>query len=430
MTVQNFIDASERRFLEQTVITAYDDLWRSPDFTIEPSTTVYQDAEYGALNLSGAASGSLFYNDWQTPATDIPSQYAISGINDLNDEMVSFLWIRVTENCTVRMRNIRTVVTYNSTTQNYMLSTNPADRVEGEWGEHVVSLGVEDSARWHLIRAKLMPMTLVSSTTRYALGFELEVTYTDTTGECWISRPAITALLDIVENSFFLDVMGLTPEVFLSQDFVDATKNTVPFPLLRLMDVMTNKAGQIQDAIYDYEYKNESQGFDPTIPSTNSYLLTPDLVTRLDHLSWLAQFRGRELIVTYEPSTEGAEWEEFILDTSTLDGTSVLALSALSIEGISGGTDAYFKWQVETGYYGHNAGTIDAMVSAIKLLLTGSKTVNYVVGTNEITFETSIDETYASDTLGLSIGDEHPYILLILEPTRPLGMIIHHELVA
>jgi hypothetical protein len=70
------------------------------------------------------------------------------------------------------------------------------------------------------------------------------------------------------------------------------------------------------------------------------------------------------------------------------------------------------------------------MVSAIKLLLTGSKTVNYVVGTNEITFETSIDETYASDTLGLSIGDEHPYILLILEPTRPLGMIIHHELVA
>lgn len=430
MTVQNFIDFSERRFLEQTSITAYGDLWRSPDFTLSANTTVYQDAAFGSLKVSGSATGSLFYNDWLTPATDVPSQYSVSGLNDLNDEIVSFLWVRVTENCTIRMRNIRTIATYDTITQNYMLSTNPSDRVAGEWGTHVISLGTQDSDKWHLIRARMLAMPKDTNTTRYSLGFELEITYSGTTGECYVSRPTITALLDITENSFFIDVWTIVPEVFFTQDFLDPTTNEVQFPLLRLLDVMTNKAGEIQDAIYSYEYKNESQGFDAAIPETNSFFVTPDLITSLKHLQWLSQFRGRELIITYEPSAEGEEWIKFVLDSSTLDGTSVLALTAFSVSGISGGAEAFFKWQVKTGYYGHNAGSIDAMVSAIQLLLSGTKTVNYTVGVNSISFETVYSETYASDTLGLLVGQSHPYILQVLEPTRPLGMTVTHELIA
>lgn len=432
MTVQNFIDPSERNFLQASLISSYGDLWRSDDFVVEPSTTVYQDASFGSLKLSGASSGSLFYNDWANPAIDVPSQYAISGVNDLNDEIVSFVWVRATKNCTVRMRNIRTLATYDTSTQTYMLSTDVEDRVEGAWGVHVISLGVDDSQKWHLIRARMLPMPKETETTRYALGFELEITYADVVGECFVSRPTMTALLDVVENSFLMDVIVIIPDVFLSQDLLNPSTTDVPFPLLRLIDIMTSKAGQVQDTIYTFEYKNESQGLDETIIETNSFFITPDLITSLTHLSWLAQFRGRELVVTYEPSTEGEEWTKFVLDSPTsgvLDGTAVLALSAFTVEGISGGVDAYFKWQVRTGYYGHNAGTIDGMVSAIQLLLTGTKSVNYSVGANEITFETSITETYASDTLGLIIGDSHPYVLEILEPTRPLGMIINHELV-
>jgi hypothetical protein len=430
MPAENFIDSSERNFLQASLVASYGDLWRSAGFVVEPSTTVYQDASFGSLKLSGASSGSLFYNDWEDPVNDIPSQYAVSGANDLNDEIVSFVWVRATENCTVRMRNIRTVAVWDVPTQTYLLSTNVADRVEGDWGVHVISLGIEDSQKWHLIRARMLAMPKDTETTRYSLGFELEITYSGDVGECFVSRPTITALMDIAENSFFVETIALIPEVFLGQDFLNPLTTNVPFPLLRLIDVMTNRAGEIQDSIYDFEYKNESQGFDPSILETNSFFITPDLITSLPHLSWLAQFRGRELVVTYEPSTEGEEWTKFILDSSTLDGTAVIALSAFTVEGISGGVEAYFKWQVRTGYYGHNAGTIDGMISAIQLLLTGTKFVDYSVGSNEITFLTSIGETYASDTLGLIVGDEHPYVLEILEPTRPLGMIIKHELIA
>ena len=430
MTVRNFIDESERLFKESAVFAAYLDLWRSTGVTIEPNTTVYQDADFGSLEAHSSASGSIFFNDWETPATDVPSQYAISGVNDLNDEIVSFAWVRVTENCTIRMRNIRTRVTYNALTQTYMLSTNPAHRVVGEWGVLNSLIGDNDSETWQLLRAKMLAIPDDGTNPRYAFGFEIQIQFESTVGVVYISRPTITALLDVTENSFMLGSIGLVPDVFLGQDFIDPTTNAVQLPLVRLLDVMTTKAGEIQDAIYSYEYKNSSTGFDPNILETNSYLITPDLIDRLDQLKWLAQFRGRELLVTYEPSTEGEEWQDFVLDTSTLNGSSVLAVSAINVGGISGGVEAFFRWQVQTGYYGHNAGTTTAMLEAIKLLLGGTKTVTYTVGANEITFYTKIGETLNSDTLGLSIGDPNPLVLAILEPTRPLGLIISHELVA
>lgn len=430
MTVRNFIDESERLFKESTVFAAYLDLWRSTGVTIQPNTTVFQDAEFGSLEANGSASGSIFFNDWETPATDVPSQYAISGVNDLNDEMVSFVWVRATENCTIRMRNIRTRVTYDAPTQNYMLSTNPADRVVGEWGVLNVLIGDNDSEKWQLMRSRMLAISDDGTNPRYAFGFELQIQFESTVGVVYMSRPTITALLDVTENSFMLGSIGIIPDVFLGQDFIDPTTNAVQLPLIRLLDVMTTKAGEIQDVIYSYEHRNTSTGFDPTIPETSSYLITPDLIDRLDQLKWLAQFRGRELLVTYEPSTEGEEWQDFVLDTSTLDGSGVLAVSAVSVGGISGGVEAFFRWQVQTGYYGHNAGTTTAMIEAVKLLLGGTKTVTYVVGVNEITFYTKIGETLNSDTLGLSIGDPNPLVLAILEPTRPLGLIINHELVA
>lgn len=430
MTVRNFIDTSERIFKESTVFAAYSDLWRSDGVTIEPSTTVYQDADFGSLKAYGSANGSIFFNDWETPATDIPSQYAISGVNDLNDEIVSFVWVRADKNCTIRMRNIRTLVTYDLASQNYLLSTDPADRVEGEWGVLNVLIGDDDSETWKLLRARMLAILDDGNNPRYAFGFELEITFESTVGVVYMSRPTITALFDVVENSFLLGSTTLIPEVFLSQDFIDPTTNSVQIPLIRLLDVATITAGDIQDRIYSYEYKNTSNGFDATILETNSFLIEADLIDRLDHLQWLAQFRGRELLVTYEPSTEGEEWQDFLLDASTLDGSGVLAVSAIPIGGISGGVEAFFRWQVKTGYYGHNAGTVTAMISAIKLLLSGTKIVTYTVGANEITFYTKIGETLNSDVLSLSIGDENPLVLAILEPTRPLGLIINHELVA
>jgi len=61
--------------------------------------------------------------------------------------------------------------------------------------------------------------------------------------------------------------------------------------------------------------------------------------------------------------------------------------------------------------------------------LTGSKTVTYNIDPtgNEIKFYTNKTETFNGDLF--SIGDSSPFILAVLEPARPLGLIVTHELV-
>jgi hypothetical protein len=68
------------------------------------------------------------------------------------------------------------------------------------------------------------------------------------------------------------------------------------------------------------------------------------------------------------------------------------------------------------------------MVSAIQRLLTGAGVVNYAVSANAIHFTTSWTETYGS-VVG-DIGSASLLLLQIVEPARPLGMIVTHELTA
>jgi len=432
MTVVNYIDESERIFREPVAFAQLSDLWRAEGgLSLSPSTTVYQDSEYGSLLANGDISGSVYFNDWLNPATDIPSQFSVSGATDLNDDIVSFVWVRATKNCVLRMRNIRTVATYNTATGNYELSTDANDRVVGEWGTLHYLLGVQDEPTWKLLRARMLALTDDGNDVRYAMGFEIEIVFDSVAGDVNISRPTITMLGDAFENEFLLECVPLLPNLLLENDFADPTTNSVQFPLIRLFDVMTHSLTKVQETLKSFIYRNESQGFEESEIETYNALISPILIDRLDQLKWLAQFRGRELIVTFEPSTEGEEWTEFVLDSATsgvLDSTSVIATSETSVGGLSGGVAAFFKWQVENGYYGHNAGTITAMVEAIKLLLDGDKTVNYTVGVNTVAFQTKIGQTYGSS--GLSVGQSNPNVLLVLEPARPLGLIVTHELIS
>ena len=109
-------------------------------------------------------------------------------------------------------------------------------------------------------------------------------------------------------------------------------------------------------------------------------------------------------------------------------GTHVLGTGAANTGALPEGIEAYARWQVETGYYGHNAGTIDAMVSAAQRALTGTKTVNYTVTQNQIAFTTSQAETYG--TVVGDIGTSNPFVLSLIEPAKPLGMLITHTLAA
>lgn len=429
MAFSNYIDESERTFSTTTSVQISNNLWSS-NGTLDTDAVIYQDAAYGSLKASGQQNLQISYNVWGDPSSDIPSQYAITAVDDIQDFIESFVWIRATQDCTVSMRNVATLVEYDSVGQQYILSTDPLDVHEGEYSQKTISYGSNDDARWTLLRAPRLRIP-EGDGLFYSLGLEILVGFDDANGVANISRPTITFLGDIEKNLFARRCWAGIPDVFVEQDFY-GEPDAISLPLIRLIDICTNNADIVDTKTTEIDFLNSEDTSNQTVLSLSSTLVNPLSAYSSEVLEWLSHFRGRDLIVTYEPSTEGESWVTLKLDDATegkLDDVAVLASSLVPSTGFTGGVDAYFRWQVQTGFYGHNAGTITAMVSAIQLLLTGNKTVTYTFpSTNTIKFFTKVSETYDADVL--SVGDSSDYILSVIEPARPLGTIIMHELVA
>lgn len=419
----NYIDESERKFLLQSYVDSLGGLWSS-DETLVVDSVVFQDAEFGSLKVSGSSSPYVKYNIWSTPATDVPSQYALTSVLQNNTHIEAFVWVRPTKNCTVNLSISATLAELDGST--YMLSTDPNDVIEGDVGSHRIAVGTADEPIWHLVRA--VPLLIPDDDEIYSLGLTVSVTYDDVpAGEMNISRPVMYNNRDVFFNVFGFLVAQYMPVVFLENDYARYNKAEVTFPLIRLLDVITSTANDVNDKVDEITYTNSNTRFDENEPGTFSTLVNPQFADSAT-LEWLAQFRGRNLIVTYEPSTNGEPWELFKLDESLLDGTDVLSLTSAGTTTFSGAVEEFYKWQVNTAAYGHNSGTLAMMIEAIQLLLTGTKTINETVTATSIHFETKIGETFGGGDQ--SIGDESPYVIQILEPMRPLGMVITHELIA
>lgn len=424
----NYIDESERLFLEDSYFqTSLSTLWKS-NGTLSADPVIFQDSDFGSLYLAPSSlENYVKFNYWANPATDIPSQFVVSPSIDASDFIESFLWVRPSVNCTIYVKAVLTKVTFDSISQQYKLSTNSADVVTGVEGEHIITLGVLDSERWHLLRA--VPVRL-PDTGNYSVSLQIRVVFsTLTNAHLNISRPTIHSSYGVFRNKFMQTVAEYMPEIFITQDTANFATNEPTFPMIRFIDSITTDANDLQVKSEAFAYIDQATGFDPAQPETFSTLIDPNYCDA-ETLLWLAQFRGRPVQVTYQPSTEGASWVGLTLDdpvSGKLDDIAVLASNASDI-GLPDGIDAYARWQVDTGYYGHNAGTIEAMVSAIKRLLTGAGVVNYTVSANAIHFTTSWTETYGS-VIG-DIGLSSELLLQIVEPARPLGMIVTHELTA
>jgi hypothetical protein len=434
--IYNYIDESERIFLENTAFTAsVDDYWTS-DGTLSADPVVFQDSDFGSLKLNPSTSEHYIkYNYWAVPATDIPSQYAVTPNQDINDFVESFFWVRSTVNCTIYLKTVLRKVTYNTGTQKYMLSTNAQDIITGAEGTHVVSLGALDQNRFHLLRA--VPVEL-PTTGNYSVSLHFRVVFdTLVNASLNISRPTSHPSYRVFRNGFASEVLNVLPEVFLESDTANFGTNQPTFVLSRFTEIACSVADEIYDKTYQFEYLDISEGQESNDLDTLSTLINPQICDG-DTLFWLAQFRGRPILVTYQPSTEGVGWEVFTLNGSLLTGldpitglpvgNDVLGTDASASSQLPSGIDAFARWQVETGYYGHNAGTLQAMISAIQRALTNQKIVNYTKSTNQIAFTTSQAETFG--TVVGDIGTSVPNIIALIEPARPLGMIVTHTLTA
>jgi hypothetical protein len=101
-TTYNFIDESERLFLEEStfVATNVDDLWSS-NGTISTDPTEYLDSDFGSLKLIPSSVDNYVKFNYHSSVLNIPSQYAITTDVDGNDYIEAFMWVKSTKNCTL-----------------------------------------------------------------------------------------------------------------------------------------------------------------------------------------------------------------------------------------------------------------------------------------------------------------------------------------
>lgn len=422
--IYNYLDESERTFLQQTTFaSSTSDFWTS-DGSLAVNAVTYLDASRGSLELMPSALENYVYYNYFSSASETPSQYAITVEQDAGDFVEAFMWVRPTKNCSIHLKTVLSEVEFDENTSTFSF-VDPFVQVIGGEGSAVVALGGTDTPKWQLIRS--VPVQ-VPENGRWSIQLQFRVVFsTLTDAHLHIARPTAHQSKRIFSNGFLSSSFEYFPEIFLESDLADFTKNEPTYPLARIFDVMTTTSDEILDQFTAFEYLDRSEGGDPSNLATLSRLVNPQVCDSA-YLSWLAQFRGRPILVTYQPSTEGIGWQIFTLNSSLLDGPDVLGSDATNLGGLPAGLDAFARWQVQTGYYGHNAGTIEAMTSAIQRNLTGSKVVNYTIGLNQIDFTTSQAETFG--TVVEDVGSSNSIILSLIEPARPLGMIVTHTLTA
>lgn len=430
----NYIPESERTFLEPSVFAAViDELWTS-NGVISPDTVNYLDAEYGSLKLIPSANENYIRYNFYASEASTPSQYSITAVYDVNDYVDSFVWVQVNKNCTVHLKTTLSRVSFDSGTGDFSF-VNPFEQIVGSEGSLSVIIVGDEPSIWKLVRA--IPVQ-VPATGIYSVQLQVRVVFDNhANASLNIARPSAYQSTRFLDNQFLLDIIPYIPPVFFELDTGNFLTNEPTFPLSRFLDVLTAVANDVKELATDYAYLDRASNGDPDNIFSLSKFIDPR-VCDSNQLSYLAQFRGRPLLITYQPSTEGIGWEVFTLDLSLLTGldpvtnlpvgTHVLDTDAQNLGALPDGVEAYSRWQVQTGYYGHNAGTIDAMVSAAQRALTGDKVVNFTVTPNQIAFTTRQAETF--ETVVGDIGGSNSFVLSLIEPARPLGMIITHTLVA
>jgi hypothetical protein len=210
------------------------------------------------------------------------------------------------------------------------------------------------------------------------------------------------------ENWFLANADRLMPDFY--KDFDEAQENPSQ-PFRKFIDALMVISGQVRE-----EYRNQYAFEKEEIPALETQVnqelrsnLVDPLYAKNEYLPWLAQFTGTKLK------------RNIIL----ADGSKLLPNTDTENE--------YARWQLNTGFYGLNAGTRQAIIEAARQALIFTKdgtqptkavalTARYGGDVFTIRIQTLLNETPDVTVSGnTSIG-----ILDAVEPTRPLGYKVIH----
>lgn len=276
----------------------------------------------------------------------------------------------------------------------------------GEMASQVGVLKTLFGGRYGAIRTNQLTPTIGNSDYIYV---DIEITISGHSGaDIYFTLPNLVDEEVFFENWFVQKSRSLMPDFYWDYDFEQENPKN---PFFKLMDALMVVANQTREEYFGnipYE-KNEIDLLSEQInPEFRSNLVDPFYVKN-EYIPWLSQFNGTKIK------------RNIVL----ADGSKLFPNTATENE--------YARWQLNTGFYGLNAGTREAIIESARqaLIFTkdGSqptKAVALSTGFGGNVFSIRI-QTLVNETPDVTAaGQSSAAILDAIEQARPLGYKVTH----
>jgi hypothetical protein len=178
------------------------------------------------------------------------------------------------------------------------------------------------------------------------------------------------------------DFPSLVVQSNMPPDIMDIDETSMPLVagVGRLLHILSIAYEDVYEELFSIMNLDHIDSYNERTTEFSSSLVNPELVN-VEKARWLAQFLGALLIDSSSGLTPWANlpktWTQWIAQIDTADaGTTVewQEIESFDIELI--GLEEYFRWQLVTGAYSQNAGTLNAIKQAAQNVLSGTKTVD------------------------------------------------------
>jgi uncharacterized delta-60 repeat protein len=295
--------------------------------------------------------------------------------------------------------------------------------VTSSFGETSSVTTVLNALTWGIIRGPQIKVPDTQGNTGFTTSIQI-LNHNQT--PIYLAHPVLTNIYAIRNNLFLRMCIQRMPAFLIEKD----SEQTYPsYPLLRLMDIGLAYAGKGVDQLDTFPYLDIDGGYDPTDTTTESALVEPQVADK-EFLAWLAQIVGVKLTQSGGGSTPWGNlpttWASFVslIDGDdaniTADWDEIEAYNTSDFNFIQGRRD-----QITTARTGHNAGTKTAIIDSAETVLTGTKSINYVVDPIANPWTITL-ETLTSETPGGIFGEDSETIINEVEGSRPMGFTIQH----
>ena len=372
-------------------------------YTISRPTTVGASAD--------AQVRKVYSHSWEVNAT---TETVSSNFENLSRYVLKILPDDAFTDIVMTLRNVQLLASDSGRLFQFNARINPGSTVEvvsklAESGELASQVGVSKTlfgGRYAAIRTNQLTPLIGNSDYIYV---DIELTISGHSGQdIYFTLPNLVDEEVFYENWFVQKSRTLMPDFYWDYDYDQENPKN---PFFKLMDALTVVANQTREEYFNnisYE-KNEIDLLSEQIePEFRSNLVDPFYVKN-EYIPWLSPFTGTKI----KRNITLADGSRLFPNTET--------------------ENEYARWQLNTGFYGLNAGTREAIIESARQALiftkdgtqpTGAVALSTGYGGNVFSIRI---QTLVNETPDVTSDGESSYAILdAIEQARPLGYKITH----